>query len=169
MNIFYFHDCPIESAQAQPDKLLVKMPLESAQMLSACHRILDGDEYADENLLYKTTHKNHPCSIWLRESTGNYLWLYKHFIALADEYLERYGRHHLSYTKLYKALEKFPTNLPFGEMTPLAQAMPEEYRNIDPKKAYRDYVVNEKAYAKWEKIPSRRPDWWVNGICDLQQ
>jgi len=49
MNIFYFSDCPIESAQAQPDKMLVKMPLETAQMLSTAHRVLDGDEYADAN------------------------------------------------------------------------------------------------------------------------
>ena len=45
MNIFYFDDCPVESAQAQPDKMLVKMPLETAQMLCTAHRELDGDEW----------------------------------------------------------------------------------------------------------------------------
>lgn len=165
MNVFYFYDCPVKSAKAQPDKLLVKMPLECAQMLSACHRILDGEDYADEHGLYKKTHANHPCSIWLRESTGNYNWLFRHFKALSEEYTERYGRHHLSYSKLHVALEKFPTNLPFGEFTPVAQAMPEEYRNEEnPKEAYRNYVRNEKHYAKWDKIPSRRPKWWVNDI-----
>ena len=43
MNIFYFYDCPTKSAQAQPDKMLVKMPLETAQMLCTAHRELDGD------------------------------------------------------------------------------------------------------------------------------
>ena len=47
MNIFYFDECPIKSAQAQPDKMLVKMQLETAQMLSTAHRILDGDKYSD--------------------------------------------------------------------------------------------------------------------------
>jgi len=164
MNVFYFDEDPIVAAQAQPDKLLVKMPLESAQMLSACHRILDGDGYADKHNLYKKTHENHPCSIWLRESTANYQWLYRHFVALSLEYTERYERTHLSYSKLRHALQKMPTNLPFGEMTPVAQAMPEEYRNPNPTKAYRDYVVNEKHYAEWNKMPERRPDWWVEKL-----
>jgi hypothetical protein len=165
MNVFYFYNCPVKSAKAQPDKLLVKMPLECAQMLSACHRILDGDEYADANLLYKKTHANHPCSIWLRQSTANYDWLYEHFVALAQEYTERYGREHLSFTKLRDALAEYPVNLPEGEVTPVAQAMPEEYRDEkSPTTAYRNYVRNEKHYAKWDKIPSRRPEWWVSDI-----
>ena len=81
MNIFYFYDCPEKSAQAQPDKMLVKMPLETAQMLCTAHRVLDGDEYADKEGLYKTAYKNHPCTIWARESSINYMWLYKHFLA----------------------------------------------------------------------------------------
>jgi hypothetical protein len=52
VNIFYFDECPTISAEAQPDKMLVKMPLETAQMLCTAHRELDGDEYADANGLY---------------------------------------------------------------------------------------------------------------------
>ena len=85
MNIFYFDDCPVKSAQAQPDKMLVKMPLETAQMLSTAHRILDGDTYADQVQLYKTAYQNHPCTIWARETSGNYGWLYEHFLALCEE------------------------------------------------------------------------------------
>ena len=58
MNIFYFDECPVESAQAQPDKMLVKMPLETAQMLCTAHRELDGDEYADATGLYKRAYWN---------------------------------------------------------------------------------------------------------------
>ena len=54
MNIFYFNECPVESALAQPDKMLVKMPLETAQMLCTAHRELDGDEWADKHGLYKS-------------------------------------------------------------------------------------------------------------------
>ena len=79
MNIFYFDSCPIQSAQAQPDKMLVKMPLETAQMLCTAHRELDGDEYADEVGLYKKAYLNHPCTIWTRATHSNYRWLYKHF------------------------------------------------------------------------------------------
>jgi hypothetical protein len=45
MNIFYLYDNPVMSAEAQPDKMLVKMPLETAQMLCTAHRELDGAEY----------------------------------------------------------------------------------------------------------------------------
>ena len=159
MNIFYFYDCPTKSAQAQPDKMLVKMPLETAQMLCTAHRELDGDGYADANGLYKRAYWNHPCTIWARESWDNYRWLYKHFIALGDEYKHRYGREHASITKLKDALYWHPDNIKDKGLTPLAQAMPDEYKNADPIKAYRKYVVNEKHYAKWEK-GREQPKWW---------
>ena len=160
MNIFYFDECPVVSAEAQPDKMLVKMPLETAQMLCTAHRVLDGDEYADEHGLYKEAYKNHPCTIWARESRGNYEWLYIHFLALAMEYTYRYGKEHLSYTKLHEPLEKHPDNIHRGDMTPLAQAMPDEYKNDNPVVAYRDYVIHEKHYAKWEKN-REKPKWWT--------
>ena len=160
MNIFYFDECPVVSAEAQPDKMLVKMPLETAQMLCTAHRVLDGDEYADEHGLYKEAYKNHPCTIWARQSRGNYEWLYIHFLALAMEYTYRYGKEHLSYTKLHEPLEKHPDNINKGDITPLAQAMPDEYKNDNPVVAYRDYVIHEKHYAKWEKN-REKPKWWT--------
>ena len=160
MNIFYFSDCPIESAQAQPDKMLVKMPLETAQMLSTAHRVLDGDEYADANVLYKTAYKNHPCTIWARESSSNYFWLYLHFVALGNEYTYRYDKTHASITKLQEPLAKVPSSIVQGEMTSLAQAMPEQYKDSDSIKAYRNYCINEKHYAKWEKRRDK-PTWWI--------
>ena len=159
MNIFYFDECPTESAQAQPDKMLVKMPLETAQMLCTAHRELDGDEYADEVGLYKRAYWNHPCTIWARERQGNYTWLYQHFIALGNEYKHRYGREHASITKLKTPLLKVPDNIVDKSMTPPAQAMPDEYKHDDPTVAYRDYVINEKHYAKWEKNRAK-PEWW---------
>ena len=159
MNIFYFNKCPIKSAEDQPDKMLVKMPLETAQMLCTAHRELDGDEYADANGLYKRAYWNHPCTIWAREASGNYEWLYQHFIALSFEYTYRYGKQHASYVKLHKALAKCPDNITQGKMTKLAQAMPDEYKHPDPIVAYRTYVVNEKHYAKWEKGRDK-PKWW---------
>lgn len=159
MNIFYFYKSPMLSAQAQPDKMLVKMPLETAQMLCTAHRVLDGDEYADEHGLYKEAYKNHPCTIWARESSANYWWLYSHFIALGAEYTHRYGKRHASVEKLWKPLFKHPKNIYQGAMTPLAQAMPEEYKDENPITAYRNYCINEKHYAKWER-GRNKPSWW---------
>tara|TARA_R100001082_G_C4316746_1_gene139266 strand:+ start:189 stop:686 length:498 start_codon:yes stop_codon:yes gene_type:complete len=160
VNIFYFYECPVLSAIAQPDKMLVKMPLETAQMLCTAHRELDGDEYADANGLYKRAYWNHPCNIWARETSGNYNWLYKHFISLCNEYQFRYGRQHASLIKLEDVLKPHPVNITIGDMTPLAQAMPEEYKHANAIVAYRNYCINEKHYAKWERGRTK-PFWWT--------
>ena len=159
MNIFYFDECPVVSAEAQPDKMLVKMPLETAQMLCTAHRVLDGDDYADSVGLYKEAYKNHPCTVWTRQSSGNYRWLYTHFLALGMEYTYRYGKTHASISKLKNVLEPHPINISIGDMTPLAQAMPDEYKDDDPIVAYRNYVIHEKHYAQWNKN-REQPTWW---------
>ena len=162
MNIFYFDECPVKSAQAQPDKMLVKMPLETAQMLCTAHRVLDGDDYADANGLYKEAYKNHPCTIWARESWDNYQWLYKHFIALGDEYKHRYGREHASITKLKDALYFHPDNIEDKGFTPLAQAMPDECKDPDPVVAYRNCIQHKldtrPGVFVWNK-GTPRPQW----------
>ena len=160
MNIFYVDKDPANAAMCLPDKLVVKMPLESAQMLSTAHRLLSGDDYCDERGIYLKAYMNHPCTIWARETSQNYLWLYYHFYFLCREYETRYDRQHLSFTKLNDALSQLPLNIPDAGLTTMPQAMPDEYKNNDPVQAYRDYVVNEKTYAKWNKIPTRQPDWW---------
>ena len=91
MNIFYLDRNPEIAAQMMCDKHVVKMILESAQMLSTAHRVLDGDGYANKYGLYKSTHKNHPSAIWARTNGENYVWLWNNFDALRSEYSYRYG------------------------------------------------------------------------------
>ena len=165
MNIFYFDEDPYVAAQAQPDKLLVKMPLETAQMLCTAHRVTGCEDYADEHNLYKTAYMNHPCTIWARENQANYSWLYAHFLALGNEYTYRYDKVHASLEKLADALLMLPTGLwdTSIQMSDIPQCMPDEYKNDDPITAYRDYCINEKYYAKWEKGRDK-PTWWEE-IC----
>ena len=111
MNIFYLSPCPKQSAKDQCDKHVVKMILESAQMLCTAHRFLDSSEWADEAGLYKMAHKNHPSSIWVRSSVHNYTWLYVHMVALMNEYTNRYGKHHATEKLSFawaSTLKKFP-------------------------------------------------------------
>lgn len=104
MNIFVLDESPIIAAQFQHNRHVVKMILESAQMLSTAVRdshanagmasLLD-DMGMDVDSLYKSTHLNHPCSIWVRESQANFAWLTIHLDALIQEYTYRYpGRIH---------------------------------------------------------------------------
>jgi hypothetical protein len=129
MNIFYVDKDPFKAAAMLPDKLVVKMPLESAQMLSTVHRVYNGDAWCDMAGLYKTAHLNHPCTIWARESVMNYKWLYSHFHALSDEYTKRYGKVHASWSKLHKKLAEVPIHIPKFKLTPPAQAMPDQYKD----------------------------------------
>lgn len=111
MNIFALSANPIEAAKLQCDKHVVKMILETAQMLSTAHREL-GSKISEE-LLYKKTHVNHPSAVWLRKSWPNYRWAVAHFEALCDEYTFRYKKVHLSDTKFREAFRRHaPTNLP---------------------------------------------------------
>ena len=77
MNIFYLDEDPEVAAIVQYNKHVVKMILESAQMLCTAHRYYDNDDVP-----YKTAHLNHPSTIWVRQNTKHYFWLYKHMLAL---------------------------------------------------------------------------------------
>jgi hypothetical protein len=90
MNIFVTHECPIKSARFLDNKRVIKMILDSAQLLSSAINISGG------NAPYKSTHVNHPCSIWTRTSKSNYIWLLNHFDALCKEYTRRYQKIHKS-------------------------------------------------------------------------
>lgn len=88
MNIFVSDPCPVKSAQYLDNRRVNKMILESLQLLSTAIHHYGG------NAPYKPTHYNHPATIWTRKNYWNALWLYKHFLALCDEYTKRYNKIH---------------------------------------------------------------------------
>jgi len=136
------------------------MILEYAQMLSTTHRLLDTIEEEDDRvLLYKIAHKNHPCTIWTRESSGNYTWLYKLFCNLCNEYTRRYNKIHATDKKLRSILQHCPVNIEEGPITKPAQAMPEHYKvEDDAITAYRlFYIGDKKPFATWSM--GEEP-WW---------
>jgi len=155
MNIFYLDKCPNKAAKLQYNKHVVKMILESAQMLCAAHHVL-GSKL---NIPYKIAHKNHPSTIWTRECAANYSWLYEHMRALGDEYTKRYNKIHMSITKC-KYLLRFPNDIPRKEFTQPPQCMPDKYKDKCSIQAYWNYYIGEKhvvANLKTEKLYERRP------------
>ena len=150
MNIFYLDKCPVKAAQLQYNKHVVKMILESAQMLcTAHHHYGNGD-----NVPYKKAHYNHPSTIWVRQNSIHYDWLYDHMIALGDEYTKRYGKTHLSIIKC-KDLVYLPPGIPTVMFNQPPQCMPDEYKDECSVKAYWNYYIGEKhtvANPKTEKI-----------------
>ena len=73
MNIFYLDKCPDKAARLQYNKHVVKMILESAQMLCTAHHCF-GSVWQKENVPYKQAHLNHPSTIWTRRSKATYMW-----------------------------------------------------------------------------------------------
>lgn len=158
MNIFVLHDSPVASARLQCDKHVVKMVLESAQML--CAVFPNGDAP------YKRAYYNHPCTKWTRESLQNYEWHLKHAMELALEYNRRYDKIHKSFQVIKWCSENYESlNLPDIGMTPFAQAMPDEYKHEDPVEAYRAFYEGEKMdFAKWDRSEWVKPRWLYDMI-----
>ena len=164
MNIFVTDPSPYASAQCLPDKHVVKMPLETCQMLSiVCsdkwghgygqlHRI-NGEPYKTD----KGAFRNHPCTIWAQD---NYTWLLEHGLALCAEYKHRYGKTHSCQLTLEYADIIFPKTLP---PTSFTRAMPDEYKHdtsIDTFTAYKNYIRSKPwAASNYLRDPSRKPDW----------
>ena len=153
MNIFAVDKDPKISAQQLCDKHVVKMILESAQML--CSAYPNGDAP------YKRAFYNHPCTIWARESQENYEWLLAHAYAMCQEYTRRYGKVHKSiYAIEWCGKNYIKLQLPQKGLTEFAQAMPEQYKNKCSVTAYRSYYNGEKAgFATWKKRET--PKWFV--------
>ena len=146
MNIFYLDRDPIKAAQVQYNKHVVKMILESAQMLCTAHHhyaeLLSQD---DSYIPYKKAHYNHPSTIWCRENSEQYLWLYDHMIALGNEYTKRYNKIHLTITKCADILQATPAGIPLGIFEEPPQCMPEQYKVAGCSvTAYWNYYEQEK-------------------------
>ena len=163
MNIFVLDKSPIISAQMQCDKHIVKMPLETAQMLcSVWHRYGQG-----MNVPYKEAHRNHPCTLWAGNDGANYDWLWQHGMELCFEYTRRYNKIHKCQQVIMDLIID-NCEFEFDNMgrhgTPHPQCMPDEYKCAfdDAVQAYRKYYVNDKKdIAKWEKS-GLMPDWYAN-------
>jgi hypothetical protein len=153
MNIFVVDNDPKIAARNLCDKHVVKMILESAQML--CSPFSEGEAP------YKRSHYNHPCTKWARQSQANYEWLLTHAYSLSEEYFWRYGKIHKS-VNVIDWCDNNSHRLGLAQeigLTPFAQAIPDEYKNDDVTQAYRDYYNGEKAYfAKWAY--SSTPKWF---------
>lgn len=178
MNIFYLHPDPTTCAEMHVDKHCVKMILETCQLLSTAHRLLDGlgptkikspnsnrmitrywipDDR--ETLLYNATHVNHPSAVWCRQNRENYYWLWCLLKALCSEYTYRYGKvHKCQEIGLVDKLKWFPNNLAEGIFTEPTPAMPDQYKIPGNSiQSYRNYYNGEKQRMfswKQRSIPS---------------
>ena len=153
MNIFILDTNPKIAAQYHVDKHVVKMVVETAQLLCSAHWF-NGSEAQ-----YKLTHKNHPCSVWTRECIENYNWLCMLGLELCKEYTYRYGKIHKTQEHIIWLYRNKPSLKTMGACTLPPTAMPQEYRTDNVVSSYRKYYITEKrSFAKWTK--RTQPEWF---------
>lgn len=128
-------------------------------------RKIHGHTIFHDSTYYLATHRNHPCNVWCRESSGNYEWLWDLTNALCDEYFTRYGmhktppaEHKVASSGLISILAEVPKNIKKDTITPFVQAMPDVYKNEDPVMAYRNYYLFDKTNLL-QYTHRREPDW----------
>ena len=174
MNIFVTDPSPHKSAVVLPDKHIVKMPLETCQMLAiVCsdkwgHGFgtlpkSDGTPYATE----KGAFRNHPCTVWANQFVLNWQWLLHHGLALCEEYRVRYGKDHTCESTLLHAKEILPTGDPTGrsgkDPTPFVFAGPDEFKldtSISIFDKYKMYIASKPWVSdNYLRIPERKPEW----------
>jgi hypothetical protein len=168
MNIFVTDECPEKSAIVLPDRHIVKMPIECAQMLAYViqyHNMgtlpkKDGSPYSTESI----ARRNHPCTQWALKNSQNALWLIHHGRALCTEYTFRYNKIHGSARAIETALIKFDQlSIILNKQLIFTRAMPDELKNdtsIPTFDAYKKYL-NSKDWVStnYLRVPERKPNW----------
>lgn len=169
MNIFVVDRDPKISAQMLCDKHIIKMILESCQMLSTAiwysgFQHLKPKEFAVSHSFCKPCYINHPCTQWVRQNKENFMWLYNHGKALCEEKLFRYfnnppHKRQSDYDRFLHYLDFIPS----GDLEPFAQEMPEQYKCVDTVKAYRDYYIGKKKHILY--YTRRQVPHWLQGLA----
>ncbi len=148
MNIFFLDRDPETVARFHSDQHIVKMVLETAQILCAAlfrHGIAAP---------YKPTHARHPSVLWAGDSLSHWLWTRRLGLELGAEYTFRRDRVHAS-AEIIAALSEAPAIPDLGWCDP-PQAMPESYRGDDTVAAYRAYYAAEKS-----RFAGKGPATWA--------
>lgn len=180
MNIFVLDNDPRVAANYMCNKHVVKMIVESCQLMSTAHHVLDGQtitrtakngrkfgtyEHVRPGFKFlRCTMMNHPCTIWTRSSKQAYYWLWEHTHELLKVYKVRYEKVHAYDDMVQYSLVHAPTKISDCRMPPFAQAMPEQYKNADAVTAYRNYYIGEKSrFARWPL--GKIPKWYLDGCA----
>ena len=177
MNIFVTDYCPIQSARNLPDKHIVKMPLETCQMLAIIYsdwyygvgKLLkaDGTPYATKRGAFR----NHPCTQWAAANQYNLAWLIQHGLALCEEYTLRYHKIHTCQdvihqaTRIYDSIFDQPVYNSYDMVSTFTRAMPEYLKyddTITTIQAYKAYLNTKPWLAtNYLRIPSRKPSFII--------
>lgn len=177
MNIFALHIEPKVAAEYHCDSHVVKMIVESCQMLSTAHRVCGSDKaQLSEIGAMKAFNENHPCNRWVIASASNYEWLSRLAFWLCEEYTYRYGKRHANQSTI-EYLMAFKPNIEDFGLQPFALAMPDEIKKYAQNEfklhtnlgqtimCYRVYYAYGKS--KILKYTKRQQPSWIEEIKNL--
>lgn len=123
-------------------------------MLCTAINELAGEQVAP----YRSTHKNHPSTKWVRASSANFESLAMHTFSMLEEYTERFNKIHKCAAVLNKCLELYdPSLFPSNLSTQLPLAMPPQFRSDNPILSYRKFYAS-KPRIRYPK--GKIPDWF---------
>ncbi len=192
MNTFILSSDPKEAARYHCNKHVIKMILESAQMLCASHwihllqsqekslgdfrRVRDAQTWAYENTPknlqppWKMTHMRHPCTLWTSKNVSNYHWQLRLCESLIHEYKLRYKKIHKTSHEAKWLSKNIPVGIKGEAITPFPVCMKDDFKiyeecgSIDVVGSYRNYYIKDKVrFAKWEPR-ANTPKWFLEGI-----
>ena len=166
MNIFYTHSCPVQAADELCYKHVVKMILESCQLLSTAHHVMSTE--LDKNLIYKMTHKNHPSAVWVRKSVEHYDWVWLNAKRMCEIYTAKTGRTHASEGVL-DLLLCYPTGLPQKPFVEPPACVDDDLKHlsrVSTEHAYQVYL--NRKFSEWlnrdrplkVEFPVKAPIWY---------
>ena len=142
----------VKSAQSQDNYRVVKMILESAQMLCTTLNEIAGKQVTP----YRSTHKHHPSTKWVRASSANFESLVEHTMAMLEEYTARFGKVHKCTTVLERCLDLYdPASFSSSEPTRLPLAMPYQFQSENIVESYRKFYASKpRMRYPQDKIPA---------------
>jgi hypothetical protein len=191
MNIFVLHWKQRKCARWHVDKHVVKMILETCQLLYTAHWVLFYTELKDYKSAialskaqkklnvpeyiqsaplcetsgepgYRPCHVHHPCAKWIRICSGNYLWLAKLGIELAREFRFRFGKEHSCEKHIIWLSENIPPTIRMFVRRGFPIAMDEQYKiSKNPIICYRHYYKTSKKERGLVKYTKRHIPHWL--------
>jgi hypothetical protein len=179
MNIFCLDQDPKKAARYLCDAHVIKMIVESAQMLANCFTLerLAADDCPRNSSGNARSHgySNHPCTRWAMESSSNMNWLILHALSMCHEKKRRYGGGHFSESFIRWCDLRYNDSLvPLGGLTDFAIAISDQqqcrkhqgFDGLTAVEKYRLYYIYDKSsFAKWKFCSP--PKWFTAGLGRL--
>ena len=180
MNIFYLHPKPSRCARWHCDKHVVKMILETAQLLYTAHWFTEMavgriPSFATAPMngggirgYFSIHNPNHPSAIWTRESLEHYEWLCLLGFELCLEFRRRFGgKAHSCEAHMLWLYRNRPAEMRARGWKEPPQAMPAEYKVVgNAVRAYRKYYLGGKTALL--KYTGRGVPHWIRATASVK-